>query len=105
MRLICATRTQASAFSMDFSQSFAGLRQPYEGALHTPSSRRNLEAFSGIGLFHGPDGPAPDADQRLVQFRSGIPSIGKDVAQLRGLAINNGIVFAGIALALGRAAS
>ena len=75
---------------MDCSQSSARLRQPCEGALHTPSSRQNLEAFSGIGSFHGPDGPAPDADQRLAQFRSGITFIGKDVAQLRGLAMEPG---------------
>ena len=78
MHLICAIRTHASALSMDFSQSFVSLRQPCEGALHTPSSRQNLEAFSGIGSFHDSDGPTLDADQRLAQLRGLATDPGKD---------------------------
>ena len=81
MHLICAIRTYASALSMDFSQSFVSLRQPCEGALHTPSSRQNLEAFSGIGSFHDSDGPTPDADQRLAQLRGLATDPGKDTGR------------------------
>ena len=51
MRLICAIRTQASALSMDCSQSFSGPPQPCEGVLHNLSSRQNLEALAVSDRF------------------------------------------------------
>jgi len=67
-----AISTQASALSMDFSQSFASqsaaTAEPCEGALHDPSARQHLKAFCSFGSLDDLQRPAPEVDKGPRSF-------------------------------------
>ncbi len=55
--------------------------EPGEGALHHPSPGQELEALRGIGTLDDLQRPLAKLLQRLLELRSGIGTVGDDMAQ------------------------
>ena len=84
MRRMWAMLIHASLEAMDFSQSFASRRQhPSHAKVRStpPPPGEDFEAAGGVGALDDFERPLADPVEGGAQLRSGIASVGEQVAQ------------------------